>query len=205
MPRGIQLLYPQQDPDVMCIVEQFFRKFYNDAAPRRLIFGINPGRFGAGVTGVNFTAARQLTDHCGIEHSLKLQSELSAEFIYEMVAGFGGPGKFYQHYFITSVCPLGFTKDGVNLNYYDDLQLKERVTPFIISSIEYQLSLGFLTDRCFCIGEDKNLKFLASINREHRFFDMITPLPHPRFIMQYRRRQKQAYIDQYLSALALAN
>ncbi len=205
IPAGVQLLYPQQDPVVMSIVEEFFLKFYNDEAPRRLIFGINPGRFGAGATGVNFTASRQLTDHCRIEHSLKPQSELSAEFIYEMVSAFGGPFRFYQHYFITSVCPLGFVRNGVNLNYYDDPELKERVTPFIVRSIHRQLSLGFLTDKCFCIGEDKNLKFLSALNREHGFFDTIIPLPHPRFIMQYRRRNKQAYIDQYLKALALAN
>ena len=54
----------------MQIVETFFYKFYNDTNPRHLIFGINPGRFGAGTTGINFTAPKQLKEICGIDHSL---------------------------------------------------------------------------------------------------------------------------------------
>jgi hypothetical protein len=99
------------------------------------------------------------------------------------------------------VSPLGFIKNGTNLNYYDDKRLLKAVNPFIINSIKKQISLGFKTDQCICIGGDKNLKFLSALNDEHRFFGKIVPLPHPRFIMQYRRRQKENYIQQYLAAL----
>src|SRR6476661_2924650 len=81
LPNGTAWLHPQQSGEVMEIATAFFQKFYNDTAPRRLLLGINPGRFGAGVTGVNFTAPKQLTQHCGIAHDLRMQSELSAEFI----------------------------------------------------------------------------------------------------------------------------
>jgi hypothetical protein len=185
---------------VMGVVTAFFDKFYNDTGPRRLIFGINPGRFGAGTTGINFTAPNQLKEFCGIDHSFKSQTELSAEFIYESIQAFGGVKKFYQNYFITAVSPLGFVKNGVNLNYYDDKNLQRAVTPFIISSIQKQIAIGFKTDFCICIGGDKNLKFFSALNKEHKFFDEIVPLPHPRFIMQYRRKQKGKYIQQYLSA-----
>jgi len=188
----------------MYIVEAFFYKFYNDNKPRHLIFGINPGRFGAGTTGINFTAPKQLKEFCGIDHSFKSQTELSAEFIYELINVYGGAEKFYKDYFITSVSPLGFIKNGINLNYYDDKKLQETVRPFIISSIQKQISLGFHTDYSICIGGDKNLKFFSSLNKEYNFFSNIIPLPHPRFIMQYRRRQKEKYIQQYLSALRLA-
>lgn len=187
----------------MRVVETFFYKFYNDNSPRYLIFGINPGRFGAGTTGINFTAPKQLKDFCGIDHSFKSQTELSAEFIYESINAYGGVKKFYKDYFITSVSPLGFIKNRVNLNYYDNKNLQETVTPFIINSIKKQLSFGFKTDRCFCIGGGKNLKFFSSLNKEYQFFNEIIPLPHPRFIMQYRRKQKGKYIDQYLSAFQL--
>src|SRR6476661_210112 len=89
LPNGITWLHPQQSGEVMEIAMAFFQTFYNDAAPRRLLLGINPGRFGAGVTGVNFTAPRQLTQHCGIEHHFGSQSELSAEFIYDVVNAYG--------------------------------------------------------------------------------------------------------------------
>jgi hypothetical protein len=182
------------------VVETFFYKFYNDANPRHLIFGINPGRFGAGTTGINFTAPKQLKEICGIDHCFKSQTELSAEFIYESIQGFGGIKNFYETYFITSVSPLGFVTNGLNMNYYDNKNLQNAVTPFIISSIQKQIALGFKTDFCICIGGDKNLKFFSALNKEYKFFDEIVPLPHPRFIMQYRRKQKENYIQQYLLA-----
>ena len=104
----------------MNVVKAFLQKYFNDVRKRKLILGINPGRFGAGITGVNFTAAKQLTDECGIEHPFSNGSELSAEFIYAMIKAYGGPEKFYNKFFIGSVCPLGFVKAGKNINYYDD-------------------------------------------------------------------------------------
>jgi len=200
LPKGIDILFPQKSEEVMKVVKTFFYKFYNDTHPRRLIFGINPGRFGAGTTGINFTAPKQLKEMCGIDHCFKSQTELSAEFIYESIQAFGGIKNFYENYFITSVSPLGFVTNGLNLNYYDDKNLQQAVTPFIISSIQKQIALGFKTDFCICIGGDKNLKFFSSLNKEYKFFDEIVPLPHPRFIMQYRRKQKENYIQQYLLA-----
>jgi hypothetical protein len=205
LPKGIDILFPQKNKEVMKLVEMFFYKFYNDTNPRHLIFGINPGRFGAGTTGINFTAPKQLKEICGIDHCFKSQTELSAEFIYESIQAFGGIKSFYENYFITSVSPLGFVTNGVNLNYYDDKKLLQAVTPFIISSIQKQIALGFKTDFCICIGGDKNLKFLSALNKEYKFFDEIVPLPHPRFIMQYRRKQKENYIQQYLLAFRQAS
>jgi hypothetical protein len=71
IPEGISVLFPQQNKEVMELVKIFFNKFYNDNKPRRLLFGINPGRFGAGTTGVNFTGPKQLKEFCGIEHNFK--------------------------------------------------------------------------------------------------------------------------------------
>ena len=205
LPKGIEILFPQQNNEVIKLVETFFYKFYDDDNSRHLIFGINPGRFGAGTTGINFTAPKQLKEFCGIDHPFKLQTELSAEFIYEFINVYGGVNFFYKDYFITSVSPLGFVKNGLNLNYYDDKKLQRTITPFITDSIKKQVLLGFKTDYCICIGGDKNLKFLYSLNEEYKFFEKIIPLPHPRFIMQYRRKQKEKYLDQYLSVLRLVS
>jgi hypothetical protein len=203
LPKGIEILYPQKNKEVIKLVEIFFKKFYDDNKARHLIFGINPGRFGAGTTGINFTAPKQLKEFCGIDHPFRAQTELSAEFIYEFIEAYGGVRKFYKDYFISSVSPLGFVRAGVNLNYYDDKRLQKAVTPFITDSIHKQIELGFQTDYCICIGGDKNLKFFSMLNDEYKFFQKIIPLPHPRFIMQYRRKHKEKYIDQYLSILRL--
>ena len=204
LPKDIEILFPQKDPQVIELIKKFFEKYFNDTKPRRLMLGINPGRYGAGITGVNFTAPRQLKENCGIDHHLGLTSELSAEFIYDMIGEYGGVKKFYTNWFIGSVCPLGFIKNGKNINYYDDKKLMAAVTPFIIDCIHKQIAIGFSTDKCLCIGGEKNFKFLSGLNNEHKWFKEIIPLPHPRFILQYRRKQKDQYVHQYLSALQLA-
>lgn len=201
LPAGMLWLHPQQDEKVRLLAQRFFEKYFNDAQPRRLLLGINPGRHGAGATGINFTAARQLNDFCGITHDMKNGSELSAEFIYEVIQAYGGPEKFYKKFFIGSVCPLGFIRNGKNINYYDDRQLMQTVRPFIVSQLKKLLSFPVQRDCCICIGGEKNFRFLQSLNEEYGFFEKIVPLPHPRFILQYRRKKKEVFLKQYLEVL----
>ena len=201
LPNNVLWLYPQQNEEVLTVVKRFLEKYFNDTRKRQLFLGINPGRFGAGVTGVNFTAAKQLTEECGIEHPFGNRSELSAEFIYTMIDSYGGPKQFYSRYFIGSVCPLGFVKAGKNINYYDDKELQQVVEPFIIESIEKQLSFPVDRNRCLCIGGDKNFAYLSGLNARFGWFREVVPLPHPRFIMQYRRKEIEPFIQIYLDAL----
>jgi hypothetical protein len=201
LPAGREILFPQKNKDVIQVMSIFYNKYFTDNKPRRLLFGINPGRFGGGITGINFTAPRQLKNNCGIDHPFGNSSELSAEFIYEVIEKYGGAENFYKDHFISAVSPLGFTKNGINLNYYDDRELQQVITPFVIVNIKKQLGFGFKTDRCICIGGEKNFKFLTALNKEYNFFGEIVPLPHPRFILQYRRKQKDLYVQQYLNAL----
>lgn len=205
LPRGIEVLYPQRDPAIMKLVKVFLDKYYSDNNPRTLILGINPGRFGAGATGINFTASKQLSEFCRIDHALKMQSELSAEFIYEMIGRYGGCESFYNRFFISSVSPLGYVKDGKNINYYDDKKLQEAVTPFIIACINEQYKWNINRKACICLGGEKNYKFLSCLNQEHKWFGEILPLPHPRFILQYRRKHKQEYLQQYIDSLQAAD
>lgn len=200
LPKSVEVLFPFDDPRTRNTMDLFFSKFYSDNQARHLILGINPGRFGAGTTGINFTAPRQLRSFCNIDSPFKDQSELSAEFIYDMITVYGGPEKFYNDFFIGAVSPLGYVQNGVNMNYYDSKKLLNSLEPFIQGSITDLLSLGFKTDTCFCIGEDKNFRFLSRLNAQRGFFNRIIPLPHPRFIMQYRRKMKEQYIDQYITA-----
>lgn len=201
LPDGVEVLFPQREPGVMQLVQQFCKKFYSANNKRVLLLGINPGRFGAGATGINFTAPKQLAEQCGITHSLKMQSELSAEFIYEVIERFGGPRKFYDQFFMGAVSPLGYISNGININYYDKPALQKAVLPFIVQTIRQQLEWNISREQCICIGDGKNFKFLNKLNEEHGFFKQVVSLPHPRFILQYRRKQKEEYIQQYLTVL----
>ncbi|MBV6655114.1 MAG: DUF4918 family protein, partial [Mameliella sp.] len=65
LPGHVELLYPFDGKDTWDAMEQFYGKYYSDDRPRVAIFGINPGRFGAGVTGVPFTDPIRLEEVCG--------------------------------------------------------------------------------------------------------------------------------------------
>ena len=52
------------------------------------------------------------------------------------------------------------------------------------------------------LGRGKNAKFLRGLNDEHRWFESVHPLDHPRFILQYRRRQAESYIADYERVLS---
>jgi hypothetical protein len=201
LPAGVEVLNPYQDKTAFDLTQKLFTKFYNDNQSRKIIIGINPGRFGGGMTGIPFTDPIRLEKVCGIPNNLPKKPELSSGFIYRMIEVFGGPEKFYRKYFFSSVSPLGFTKDGKNLNYYDQKDLQEAVYPFIIESIKKQLTFNISTDVAFCLGEGQNYKFLQTLNNDHKFFGEIIPLPHPRFIMQYRRKRLDEFIGIYTKML----
>jgi hypothetical protein len=201
LPNNIEWLYPQQNAVVLKIIEEFCTKFFDDQKERTLLIGINPGRFGAGITGVNFTAPKQLSFYCGINHPFKNQTELSAEFIYDVIAAYGGVQEFYSEFFMASVCPLGFVHQGKNINYYDDKDLLQTVEPFIVENLNKLVSFKTNRERCICIGGEKNYKYLSSLNQRHQWFKTIHIVPHPRFIMQYKRKLKDGFIEQYLEVL----
>lgn len=206
LPNGIRIMNPfKESKQALAISSAFYRKFYNDTQQRHIILGINPGRFGAGITGVPFTDTKRLLQECGLPFDGKPTHEPSATFIYDMINAYGGPQQFYRHFYINSVCPLGFTiindkGKEVNYNYYDTKELIACTQGFIIDSIHKQLALGVHTEIAFCFGTGKNEKFLKRLNDEHHFFKQIIALEHPRYIMQYKAKTKQVYIDKYLEA-----
>lgn len=208
LPKNISIMNPfKENEEALEISSKFYKKFYDDFEKRFLILGINPGRFGAGVTGVPFTDTKRLMDECGFKFSGKSTHEPSATFIYEMINAFGGTQKFYSQFYIHSICPLGFTIKNekgkeVNYNYYDSKELMDSVYDFIIENIKKQISFGINTDICFCFGTGKNERFLKKINEEFNFFKKIVALEHPRYIVQYKSKSKQDYIDKYLEAFA---
>lgn len=196
-----EVLNPYRDEKVMGYVQRFFRKYYTDHSKRTFIFGINPGRFGSGATGISFTDPVALREYCAIDNDLGSKRELSSEFIYSVIAAYGDVSKFYRQFFITATCPLGFMKGNKNYNYYDDKMLQDTVTPFIRQTWKQQLQLGAQTNVAICIGSGKNLKMLEKLNGDFPFFERIISLEHPRFIMQYRRKKLNQYRELYLQAL----
>ena len=208
LPANIRIMNPFiEETNALRISSEFYNKYYSDNNKRHLILGINPGRFGSGLTGVPFTDPKRLKSECGIDYNGKITHEPSSVYVYEMINAYGGVEAFYSKFYISSVCPLGFTTidnkgKEKNYNYYDSKELCAAVTPFSIDNIKKQIALGCHSDVCFCFGTGQNEKFLKKLNDEHDFFNKIIALEHPRFIMQYKSKSKQAYIDKYLEAFS---
>lgn len=202
LPAGVEIMHPFRQPVAWMLTQQFYRKFYSDREPRIFIFGINPGRFGGGVTGIPFTDPLRLELSCGISNGLDKKPELSSQFIYQVIEQYGGTEVFYAHFFITALCPLGFVKDGKNLNYYDQKMLLTSCEQFMTQSILEQLqTIRTSTATTICLGEGENFRQFSRLNERHHFFSHIEPLPHPRWIMQYRRKSMLSYVHLYVEQL----
>lgn len=206
LPTGFQVMNPFLDnPETLKVMKQFYDKFYTDNDRRRFIIGINPSRHGAGVTGVPFTDTKRLESACGIIMESARTHEVSSVFIYDMIAAFGGAEKFYSKFYINSPFPLAITrhtKNGIylNANYYDDKELFSNVEDFMVDSLKKHISLGVDVSEVFVLGV-KNATFLKKINDREKLFGKITVLEHPRYIQQYKSKEKELYIDKYLIAL----
>jgi len=201
LPKDVEVLDAHQRKEVQQVCLSFYKKYYDENNRRHLLLGINPGRFGGGVTGIPFTDPIRLEKICGIKNDFQKKQELSSVFIYEMIEAYGDAQIFYKQFYFSAMSPLGFTKNGKNLNYYDDKALLQLIQPFVIDCMQQQIAFGLKTDVCFCIGEGENLKYLRKLNDEHAWFNKIETLPHPRFIMQYKLKHKQEFIQQYVQKL----
>lgn len=206
LPSGLALLNPfSESLEVLSRADAFYDRFYADSRKRRLILGINPGRLGAGQTGVPFTDPRKLYQLLGAQSSENLAIESSSTFVYRMIEAFGGVEPFYEQFLISSLCPLGFVKEKngrmVNFNYYDSDELLKAVIPFMVECMEKQLCWPIDRKVVFCLGTGKNLRFLSQLNQEYGWFEKIIALEHPRYIMQYKSREEGVYISKYLEVL----
>jgi uracil-DNA glycosylase len=204
LPEGFELLYPFSNQYTINCIEIFYKKYFSDGEKRTIILGINPGRFGAGITGIPFTDPKILEELCSIQNPFKKKNELSAIFVYEFIDAYGGLEQFYNDFFISSVCPLGFIRNGINCNYYDDKTLFNSVKIYIVNELWNQINIGINRKVAFTLGKGTNFQYLKKLNQEHNFFEQIQPLPHPRWVMQYQRKNKEKHIQHIISKLKMA-
>lgn len=207
LPEKVAIMNPYQQgsKEVDRVMELFHKKYFNDHAPRHLILGINPGRNGAGLTGIPFTDTPALEDKCEISTSINTK-ETSSEFIYKWIESYGGPKKFYKNWFIGGVCPLGFLiknqrGNWVNWNYYDDAKLKAIMTPFILENLKRQIKLCQSPKKAIILGTGKNFQFVSELNKKEKLFTELIAIEHPRYVMQYKRKQLGTYLEKFNDAL----
>jgi len=201
LPENIVAINPYQESEVKTAVKHFFKKYFSDSKNRLFVFGINPGRFGGGLTGIAFTDPVALSEECGIKNNLGTRRELSSKFVYNLIGEFGGAQKFFGQVYLTALYPLAILRDGKNYNYYDHPALYRALKKHIEGSIREQLKFRARNDIAISLGK-KNARYLREINDEHKFFNEIRVLDHPRYIMQYKLKHMDKYLKDYLSAMS---
>lgn len=201
LPADVEVLRPYTDPEVQRVLGLMCRKHYAGTHPRVGVWGINPGRFGAGVTGLSFTDPWAVEHDLAIPTTLEGRRELSAEFISRVIAAYGGPQEFYRDVYMSALSPLGFTRHGVNINFYDDPQLATTIRPKIIEWISAALKAGVRRDVTIVLGAGKLRSYMDRHIRTSVGIDEVIYLDHPRYIMQYRRRDVDAYVELYVETI----
>lgn len=211
LPKAVSVMNPFQENEFAApISAAFYKKYYSDRNKRTFVIGINPGRFGAGVTGVPFTDTKRMESECGIEVEAVSTHEPSSVFVYEFINAYGGPEKFYRDFYINSVSPLGFLIEkangkSINYNYYDSKELEKAVEPFIKKKMKEQIDFGLHRKVALSLGSGKNFKYLKKLNEREQFFEEIIPLEHPRYVMQYKSKSKDEYIAKFVEKLRQAD
>lgn len=201
LPEGIEVLYPYDSDEVRRVVHEMCRRYYSSAGPRIGIWGINPGRFGAGLTGLAFTDPWAVEHDLGIATSIAGRREMSAEFVSRVIEAYGGPDAFYHDVFMSALSPLGFVCKGANINFYDDPNLERTMTPRIIAWMQKILDAGVRRDTTILLGSGKLRTFMEKNVRQQVGVDEVIYLDHPRYIMQYRRSQLDDYVRLYVDTI----
>ena len=208
LPAGIRVLNPYRDAsaDVWRAIEAFYSTYY-PPVERSLILGINPGRLGAGATGIPFTDPHRLQQACGITKPGVTSHEPSSVFVYKVIAAWGGVEAFYRDFFIGAVSPLGLVQTNargneVNCNYYDAPTIQEAMTPFIQENLRWQAQHTH-SHRVLLYGAGQNLKAFTKL--QEGLFNEVKAVEHPRYIMQYKAKSMDEYINKHLQALTWLN
>lgn len=201
LPDGFRILDPYRHDEVVDVVRQFCATYYAGNQKRVAVWGINPGRFGGGVTGLSFTDPVALVDLLGLKTTIAGRREPSAQFVSMVIEAYGGPKNFYRDFYLSALSPLGFEAGGKNINFYDDADLARRIAPVIRAWMLEQHALGLVADRCVVLGTGKLRDYMERTLRLDLSYTTVEYLEHPRFIMQYRRRQVSDFVDKYVETL----
>jgi uracil-DNA glycosylase len=116
---------------------EFHKKYVEPNNPKIVLCGINPGRYGAGLTGIPFVDFKSLQKLLpGITNE---NSEKSSKFLFSIINSFKAD-KFYQNFHVTNLSSVGFynLKNGRNINY--DI-LPTHIAIFILEKFVDEMNL----------------------------------------------------------------
>jgi len=172
-------------------IKLFNKTFYRNNYPKTVLCGINPGKNGAGKTGVPFI------DFISLSKMLKdvnrKDTERSAQFFYEIVEEIGIE-RFYNSFYVTNISWVGYVKENKNLNYYD---LPINVKAFIYDTFKYEMKIVSPTTIISLSGK---VKETISKLFDNSNIDVTQQLAHPNYCAFPKNYDK--YKSEYMDLLS---
>lgn len=171
---------------------EFHKKYIEPNNPKIVICGINPGRLGAGLTGIPFVDFKSLQEL--LPNVTNANSEKSSRFFYSIIQEFGAD-KFYKNFHVTNLSWLGFynIKSGRNVNY--DI-LPTPIAIFILEKFVEEMNL-VKPEIIVPLGNIVNFELINLVKKGRISAKIGNRLNHPAAI----RAKKEEYLTalhQYL-------
>ena len=118
---------------------EFHKRFVQPNSPKIVLCGINPGRFGAGRTGIPFIDFDSLSEM--LPNIKNHESEKSAKFFFSVVKAFGEE-EFYKNFHVTNISWYGFYQlDKMKNVNYDDKRINTEIAIFLIDKFVEEMNL----------------------------------------------------------------
>jgi len=173
------------------LVKRYFEHFYSNKYPDIVLCGINPGRNGAGKTGIPFLDFNSLSKI--FKNVDRYDRERSSTFLYKVIEYFGIE-KFFNNFLLTNYSFLGFVQNKKNFNYYD---LPDDALRFIEKTFKYELKIirpKYIISLSKEVHKSINfIEFDFSVNTDHY-------LPHP-YYCSFTSRENN-YLQKYKNLLS---
>ena len=179
---------------------EFHKRYVQPNSPKIVMCGINPGRRGAGITGIPFIDTNSLSEM--LPDISNPKSEKSAKFFFSIIKEFG-INEFSRNIHVTNMSWFGFYSldKGTNVNYnYLPIEIQNVLVDKFVEEMDFVNPNVILP-----IGDTVKLELLNNLKVKNRISAEIgTRLYHP----AYRLVERNSYIKvltEYLTKLKSTN
>ena len=178
-------------------IVEFHKKYVEPNSPKIVICGINPGRNGAGLTGIPFIDFASLSQM--LPCIKKNDWEQSANFFFSIIQEFGIE-TFYRNFHVTNISWFGFSRidKSKNVNYYE---IPTEIQKYLIN--KFVEEMAFINpDYIIPLAEHVSWE-LDSLKKQDKIKAKIgTRLNHPAWVMAHRRKDLNTWRKKYVDTLS---
>ena len=175
---------------------EFHKRYVQPNSPKIVICGINPGRNGAGLTGIPFIDFESLSKM--LSNIGNKESEQSAKFFYSVIQKFEIEN-FYQKFHVTNISWYGFSQIDKQKNVnYDNISTE--IAIFLIEKFVEEME--FINPDVIIPLSRNVLYELVSLKKRDKIKAEIgTRLCHPSWISTYRSKDFDLWTAKYVEVL----